>query len=97
MTQPQPAPQGFILSPQEIISTLFRHKWKILFFSFLGFAAHGGVFTLKKPPYQSTARLLIRYVTDKRSSSRWPKYTQRRKSVLRIPTEIRWLILRFRF
>jgi polysaccharide biosynthesis transport protein len=67
MTQREPTSQGFGLTPEDIISILFKHKWKLLFFILVGLSGAGVVHTFKKPSYQSTARLLIRYVMDKRS------------------------------
>lgn len=46
---------------------LFRHKWKIMFFSAMGVLAAAGLFVTQRPPYQSEAKLLIRYVMDSKS------------------------------
>jgi polysaccharide biosynthesis transport protein len=67
MTQPSQPAQGFSVTPEDILNTLFKHKWKLIFFILLGFAGAYTVFTIKKPLYQSHAKLLIRYVTDKRT------------------------------
>jgi uncharacterized protein involved in exopolysaccharide biosynthesis/Mrp family chromosome partitioning ATPase len=49
---------------QDIIFILLRHKWKILTCSALGLAAAAALFLVVKPDYQSTAKLLVRYVMD---------------------------------
>ena len=46
----------------DIYYVLFRHKWKILLLSLLGFVAAVLFYFLKPPPFQSSAELLIQYV-----------------------------------
>ncbi len=46
----------------DIYFILFRHKWKIIIFSVLGFLAAGVVYTFKKPLWGSEAELLVKYV-----------------------------------
>lgn len=46
----------------DIYFTLFRHKWRILLCSLAGFVAAAAVYKLRPPPYQSEAKLFIRYV-----------------------------------
>src|SRR5262249_3577401 len=41
-------------------------KWKILILSCLGFLTAGVLYVLDKPKYSSTAKLLVRYVTERR-------------------------------
>jgi len=55
------------ISPADIYFVIFRHKWKILILSLLGFAAAAAYYYTKQPPYQSEAALLIRYVADTRN------------------------------
>jgi len=57
-----PAPETFSMG--DIYYLLFRHKGKILFFTFLGVLAAVAVFFLTPPVYRSEASLLVRYVTD---------------------------------
>jgi len=45
---------------------LFRHKWKIVVLTLLGLAAAAAVKQVIHPPFQSSARLLIRYVEENR-------------------------------
>lgn len=44
---------------------LFKHKWKILTLSALGFGAAASVYVTRKPYYQSQANLLINYVLQR--------------------------------
>lgn len=46
----------------DIYYTLFRHKWKIIICSLLGFAGAFAFSKIKPPPYQSSTKLFIRYV-----------------------------------
>jgi len=46
----------------DIYYTLFRHKWKIILCSMLGFIAAIAFYQLMPPPYLSEAKLFIRYV-----------------------------------
>ena len=52
------------MSLDDIYYVLFRHKWKILLFSLLGILGAGSFLLLSPVPFQSEARLLIRYVLD---------------------------------
>lgn len=56
------APKGF--GPQDILFVLFKHKWMILLLACAGLAAASAVFFYQKPLYQSTAKLLVRYVME---------------------------------
>lgn len=49
---------------QDVIYIVFKHKWKIIVLSLLGFAAAAMVFMNQKPLYASTAKLLVRYVIE---------------------------------
>lgn len=62
MENPIPTPQGSSFDLGDIYYTVFRHKWKILLCALLGFAAALAVYKLRPAPYQSEARLFIRYV-----------------------------------
>jgi len=46
----------------DIYYALFRHKWKIIICSLLGFVVAAAVYQLMPPPYVSEAKLFIRYV-----------------------------------
>ena len=55
------------MTPGDIYFILFRHKWKIILLSLAGIAAAGAYWWFCPPPYQSEARLFIRYVLDSHS------------------------------
>lgn len=55
----QPAP-GLDLG--DIYYVLFRHKWKILLCSLAGLITAGAIYWVEAPPYQSEAKLLVRYI-----------------------------------
>ena len=63
---PPPSP-GLPVSPEDLVSTLFRHKWKIMFFALLGIAAAGTLYVIDKPKFESRAKVLVRYVTENRT------------------------------
>lgn len=46
----------------DIYYVLFRHKWKIIICTVLGMAASFALFKLRPPPFQSEAKLFIRFV-----------------------------------
>lgn len=56
------APISF--GPQDIFFVLFKHKWMIFLLTCTGLAAAAAVFHFQKPLYQSTAKLLVRYVME---------------------------------
>ena len=55
------------MTPGDLYFILFRHKWKIILLSLAGIAAAGAYWWFCPPPYQSEARLFIRYVLDSHS------------------------------
>ena len=58
----EPAPTGFSLV--DIYFVLFRRKWLIIIFTVLGILAGGAYYMLRPPPYQSSAKLFIKYIAD---------------------------------
>jgi uncharacterized protein involved in exopolysaccharide biosynthesis len=54
------------ISLVDIYFVVFRHKWMILLFTVAGMLAATAYFFLKQPPYQSSAKLMIKYVSDSR-------------------------------
>lgn len=52
----------------DIYYLLFRHKWKIVICSLLGVVAAYGVYKKRPPPFQSDAKLLVRYVVSEGST-----------------------------
>lgn len=51
---------------QDIYYVLFRHKWKIIILSLLGFIAGGTAWFVLKPDYVSKAKVLVRFVRETR-------------------------------
>lgn len=64
------------MTPGDIYFILFRHKWKIILLSLLGIGAAAAYWWFCPPPYQSEAKLFIRYVVDSRSVNADPKNAQ---------------------
>src|SRR5674476_18845 len=58
---------SFGMSLGDIYFVVFRHKWKILALTAIGLIAGGIYYFMKQPPYQSEAKLFIRYVSDSRN------------------------------
>ena len=54
------------LSLVDIYFVLFRRKWLILFCTLLGLGAAAYYYYTRQPQFQSSAKLMIRYVTDSR-------------------------------
>lgn len=59
------------ISRDDVYFIFFRliscHKWKILLLTLAGMVGAGLYFHYKKPPYESGAKLMVRYVSDSRS------------------------------
>jgi succinoglycan biosynthesis transport protein ExoP len=53
----------------DIYYVLFRHKWKILLCSLAGLITAGFIYRLEAPPYQSEAKLLVRYIIAESKTS----------------------------
>jgi len=53
----------------DIYFVVFRHKWKIIIMSILGMAAAVTFYFTKTPPFQSEAKLFIRYISDSHSAN----------------------------
>ncbi|HEY3760399.1 MAG TPA: Wzz/FepE/Etk N-terminal domain-containing protein [Verrucomicrobiae bacterium] len=64
------------MTPGDIYFILFRHKWKIILLFLAGVVAAAGYWYYNPPPYQSEARLFIRYVLDSRGVTANAKNTQ---------------------
>jgi|CZKI01.1.fsa_nt_gi uncharacterized protein involved in exopolysaccharide biosynthesis len=52
----------------DILYVLFRHKWKIIICAALGFSAASAIYLKRPPPFQSEAKLFIRYVLENSNS-----------------------------
>lgn len=57
-----PPPSGFDLG--DLYYIVFRHKWKILAVFALGLIAAFGFYQAKPPMYESTAKILVRYIMN---------------------------------
>ena len=55
-----PPPAGLNLG--DIYYILFRHKWKIILSTLLGLTVAAAMFLTQKVPFQSEAKLFVRYV-----------------------------------
>ncbi|MGL5018784.1 MAG: hypothetical protein ACRDBP_11665, partial [Luteolibacter sp.] len=60
-----PAPSGFGI--HDVLYILFKHKWKIVLLSLIGFAVAGfmALRVLRGPSFESGAKLMIRYVVER--------------------------------
>jgi uncharacterized protein involved in exopolysaccharide biosynthesis/Mrp family chromosome partitioning ATPase len=57
-----------VISVGDVYYTLFRHKWKIVLTSVMGFLVAAAIYHFKTPPYASQAELLIKYVPTTQGS-----------------------------
>lgn len=64
-SKPQPSNTGPSFGVQDVVYVLFKHKWKILILSLLGFVVAGVLYMKQVPIYISESKLLIRYVMAK--------------------------------
>ena len=55
---------GLGLSLDDVYYTVFRHKWILIAFTFLGAAAAIAVLWIKPPKFESVAKVMVRYVLD---------------------------------
>ena len=65
-SSPSASPPSFRLG--DVYYVLFRHKWKIIICALLGLGSAAAVYKLNPPPYQSDAKLFIRFVISDRQS-----------------------------
>ena len=56
------APGAASFGVEDAYYIFFRHKWKILMCTLAGLAGAAALFYYVKPPYQSDAKLFVRYV-----------------------------------
>ena len=62
---PKDTQGGF--DPRDVLFMVFKHKWMISLLALAGFAAAAGLHCRQQPIYQSTAKLLVRYVVESAS------------------------------
>lgn len=53
----------------DIYYVLFRHKWKIVLCSLAGLVVAGVIYRAESPPFQSEAKLLVRYIISESKST----------------------------
>jgi polysaccharide biosynthesis transport protein len=63
------APQTPGLNLGDIYYILFRHKWKIMLCTLVGVGAAAMLYRMESPPYQSEAKLLVRYIISESKTS----------------------------
>src|SRR5437763_2533672 len=59
-------PQAASVGVDDVFYLLFRHKWKIMFCTLLGFAAAGYIYLTDKTAFRSQAKIFVRYIVDKK-------------------------------
>ncbi len=52
----------------DIYYVLFRHKWKIVLCSLAGLLTAGAIYRSEAPPYQSEAKLLVKYIVTSKDT-----------------------------
>ncbi len=68
MNYDRPSEPALGISLADIYFILFRHKRVIVLLTLIGLVAGTAYYFTQPPPYQSSAKLLIRYVTDRGSN-----------------------------
>jgi uncharacterized protein involved in exopolysaccharide biosynthesis/Mrp family chromosome partitioning ATPase len=63
----QPSTSGPAFGVQDVLYVIFKHKWKILLLSLVGFTIAAVMYMQQEPLYRSESKLLIRYVLAKGS------------------------------
>lgn len=61
----RPHPEHSGINLNSILFALFKRKWTVLLCAALGIAAAAAFYLLNPPPYESQAKLLVRYVTER--------------------------------
>ena len=61
----RPASVSPAMSVDDIVYVLFKHKWKLITITLLGWAAALAFFFLAPPAYTSMAKLMVRYVVER--------------------------------
>jgi uncharacterized protein involved in exopolysaccharide biosynthesis/Mrp family chromosome partitioning ATPase len=61
----RPHPEHSGINLNSILFPLFKRKWTVLLCAALGIAAAAAFYFLNPPPYESQAKLLVRYVTER--------------------------------
>jgi uncharacterized protein involved in exopolysaccharide biosynthesis/Mrp family chromosome partitioning ATPase len=74
-------PPNPAMGVDEILFTLFRHKWMVLGFTALGIIGAIAAWVLRPPPYVSEAKLMVHYVSDSRVTDPKDPDAQNRQQV----------------
>ncbi len=53
------------LGVHDILTALFKHKWKIILCSLIGIGAAAAVYFTAAPAYESDAKVLVQYIVDR--------------------------------
>jgi succinoglycan biosynthesis transport protein ExoP len=59
-------PPAASVGVDDIFYLFFRHKWKIVFCTLLGFVAAGVIYFLDQQVSRAQAKIMVRYITDKK-------------------------------
>src|SRR5690349_15580079 len=70
MNEDHVTPPALGISLGDILYVVFRHKWKIISISLIGIIGALLLPLLMPPPYQSEAKLFIKYVLETKSPTR---------------------------
>jgi len=65
LAEPQYEAQPSGLNLDDLIFILYRHKWKIVLFALGGLAAAAAIYWFLPSPFESQAKLLVRYVVER--------------------------------
>ena len=76
----RPSPSSTGLALGDIYYTIFRHKWKIMLISTAGILAALGVYFFAPLPYQSEAKLFVRFVVEAQAPTSLSEGDARMKS-----------------
>jgi uncharacterized protein involved in exopolysaccharide biosynthesis/Mrp family chromosome partitioning ATPase len=58
---------GSTLTLGDVLYILLRHKWKIVLFTLVGIVGAGAVWFTRKPIFESTAKIYVKYVAESRT------------------------------
>jgi uncharacterized protein involved in exopolysaccharide biosynthesis len=65
MTTSDPDTERSSIDSGEVMFLLMKHRWKIILCTLAGLLAAGILYLNHQPPYESQARLLVRYVLER--------------------------------
>src|SRR5688572_15881939 len=59
--------QSASISLDDALYIFFRHKWKIILFSLVGFSIAAWIYATQETEFRSQAKLLVRYITERKN------------------------------